>query len=95
MFLPEAADYISSSAAESVSLARSLNTSPFVQGLQEEAKRASIAINVGVHEPADDGKRVKNSLIWIDEQGAITQNYQKLHLFDIDIKGGPRLKESE
>ncbi|CAF9930464.1 MAG: hypothetical protein GOMPHAMPRED_005662 [Gomphillus americanus] len=95
LFLPEAADYISSSAAESVSLARSLNTSPFVQGLQEEAKRASIAINVGVHEPADDGKRVKNSLIWIDEQGSITQNYQKLHLFDIDIKGGPRLRESD
>ena len=29
--------------------------------------------------------RVKNTLIWIDEQGCITQRYQKLHLFDMDL----------
>jgi predicted amidohydrolase len=38
---------------------------------------------------------VKNTLIWIDEQGDITQRYQKLHLFDVDIKDGPTLKESQ
>jgi predicted amidohydrolase len=38
---------------------------------------------------------VKNTVLWIDEQGSITQRYQKLHLFDVDIKGGPVLKESE
>ena len=53
-----------------------------------------LPINVGIHEPAEGGKRVKNSLIWIDEKGEITQRYQKLHLFDVDIKGGPVLKES-
>jgi predicted amidohydrolase len=37
---------------------------------------------------------VKNTLIWIDEDGRITQRYQKIHLFDVDIKGGPVLKES-
>jgi predicted amidohydrolase len=54
-----------------------------------------LAINVGVHEPAEGGKRLKNSLLWIDENGDITQRYQKVHLFDVDIVGGPRLKESE
>ena len=49
---------------------------------------------MGIHEPAEGGKRVKNTLIWIDEVGAITQRYQKLHLFDVDIKDGPILKES-
>ena len=38
---------------------------------------------------------MKNTLIWIDEAGLITQRYQKLHLFDVEIKNGPVLKESK
>ena len=56
--------------------------------------QAKLPINVGIHEPTTGGKRVKNTLIWIDEAGEITQRYQKLHLFDVEIKGGPILKES-
>jgi predicted amidohydrolase len=50
-----------------------------------------------VHEPApaqEGEKKVKNTLLWIDEEGNITQRYQKIHLFDVDIKGGPSLRES-
>lgn len=65
-----------------------------MKGLQHEAKQAELPINVGIHEPTTGGKRVKNTLIWIDEKGEITQRYQKLHLFDVEIKGGPVLKES-
>ncbi|KAK4693420.1 hypothetical protein P7C71_g3977, partial [Lecanoromycetidae sp. Uapishka_2] len=94
LFLPEASDYIASSPTETISLVRSTETSPFVKGLQHEARQAKLPINVGIHEPATGGKRVKNTLIWIDEKGEITQRYQKLHLFDVEIKGGPILKES-
>ena len=66
----------------------------FVKGLQHEASQAKLPINVGIHEPATGGKRVKNTLIWIDEKGEITQRYQKLHLFDVEIEGGPILRES-
>ncbi|KAL2799582.1 carbon-nitrogen hydrolase [Aspergillus keveii] len=93
LFLPEAADYIGSSPAETISLARSVQDSEFVLGLQSEAREAKVHINVGIHEPASNGK-VKNTLIWIDDKGDITQHYQKIHLFDVDIKGGPVLKES-
>lgn len=93
LFLPEASDYIGSSAAETVSLARSVQDSEFVQGLQKEARDANLHINVGIHEPAPEG-RVKNTLVWIDEKGDITQRYQKTHLFDVEIKDGPILKES-
>lgn len=93
MFLPEASDYIASSAEESVALARCVNDSVFVQGLQAASKAANIAINVGIHEPSEAGKKLKNTSIWI-EQGQITQRYQKIHLFDVDIAGGPVLKES-
>jgi len=95
LFLPEATDYISSSAEESLSLVRSVDESPFVLGLQKEAKENKISINVGIHEPGDIGKKIKNTSIWIDDTGKITQRYQKLHLFDVDIKGGPYLKESD
>ncbi len=37
---------------------------------------------------------MKNTSIWIDERGDITQRYQKIHLFDVEIRNGPVLKES-
>lgn len=52
---------------------------------------------MGVHEPSDDPKsnRIKNTLLWINEVGEITQRYQKLHLFDLELPGRPPLKESK
>lgn len=49
---------------------------------------------MGIHEPAQNGQKVKNTLVWIDEEGKVTQRYQKIHLFDVDIEGGPVLRES-
>ncbi|KAI1179847.1 carbon-nitrogen hydrolase [Nemania sp. FL0916] len=51
LFLPEASDYIGTSAQESLSLARPLASSPFVTGLQSAAAQHSIAVHVGVHVP--------------------------------------------
>ena len=64
-----------------------------MRAIQDEARRARMAINVGVHEPAPKGK-LKNTLLWITEDGSIAQRYQKLHLFDVDVQGGPIIKES-
>ncbi|KAJ5929427.1 hypothetical protein N7454_006377 [Penicillium verhagenii] len=93
LFLPEASDYIASSADESLALARSPEQGNFLSALQQSAKLAEIHINVGIHEIASE-QRLKNSLVWIDDKGVITQNYHKVHLFDVDIKDGPVLKES-
>lgn len=93
LFLPEASDYIASSAEESFALAQSADCRDFLSGLQDSAKLEKMHINVGIHEVASE-QRLKNCLVWIDDKGAITQNYQKVHLFDVEIKGGPILKES-
>ena len=64
--------------------------------MQEDARKHALPISVGVHEPSDDpaSKRIKNTLLWIDHQGKIAQRYQKLYLFDLEIEGGPVMKES-
>jgi predicted amidohydrolase len=78
-----------------VKLVKSVDESDFVRGLREEARQHQLPIQVGVHEPGDSANKVKNTLLWIDHNGDILQRYQKVHLFDVDIKGGPVLKESE
>ena len=72
------------------------NKSPFLLGLQDDAKKHALPISVGVHEPSNDpkSKRIKNTLLWIDEKGEIAHRYQKVHLFDLEIEGGPVMKES-
>lgn len=62
-------------------------------GVLQASKQTSIAINVGIHEPGNVKGKLKNTSLWI-EDGEIKQRYQKLHLFDVDIKDGPVLKES-
>jgi len=94
LFLPEATDYIASSGDETVRLVKPIQESVLVRGLQEEARREKLAIHVGVHEPGLDANRVKNTVLWINEKGEIAHRYQKIHLFDVNIKDGPVLKES-
>ncbi|KNG45272.1 carbon-nitrogen hydrolase [Stemphylium lycopersici] len=96
LFLPEAADYITTSGG--LKLCKPATESEFVLGLQRSAKQYSLAISVGIHEPATNASanKVKNSLIWIDAAGQITHRYQKLHLFDMHVQGGgPQMKESD
>jgi deaminated glutathione amidase len=75
---------------------RSVSTSPYVLGLQHLSKKHKLAINAGIHEPGDGNEgKIKNTSIWIDEEGEIVERYQKLHLFDMNLKHGPRARESE
>ncbi|KAF3937985.1 Formamidase [Dactylella cylindrospora] len=94
LFLPEASDYLPISASESLKLVKPIESNEFVLGLQESAKEHRLPICVGIHEPAEGGKRVKNTCVYIDEDGIVRNRYQKVHLFDVDIEGGPVLMES-
>ena len=53
----------------------------FVPGIQEIAKRISIAIVSGVSER--DGSSIYNSQVLIDSQGNIAANYRKTHLYAV------------
>ncbi|GAC99662.1 hydrolase, carbon-nitrogen [Pseudozyma hubeiensis SY62] len=106
IFLPEATDFIAPT-AQVASLTRSQDNATFVQGIQSAAKEAAIWVSVGIHEPpsaqqdekdsADNRGRLRcyNTQLLIDQTGAILDRYRKLHLFDVDIKGGLKILESD
>lgn len=90
LFLPEASDYIASSAQESLSLAVPQAQSPFVLGLQEAAREHGCGVHVGIHDlAATQGsggaeRKLLNRALYIDQEGRIdpATTYDKLHVFD-------------
>lgn len=73
-----------------------IEKSIYVQGLKDLAREYRLAITAGIHEPGDGSSgKIKNTSIWIDEDGEIIEKYQKLHLFDMNLKNGPKARESE
>lgn len=101
IFFPEAADYIAPNAQVSKSLASSYNDSPLIQSIANLLKDNhqngnSIDVVIGIHEPSNDAlNRTKNTCLYINSNGTLLQRYQKLHLFDVNIKNGPILQESK
>jgi predicted amidohydrolase len=49
----------------------------------------------GFPERGRDGKRIRNTSVLIDPEGTVVAVYRKLHLFDVDVPGGRRFRESE
>lgn len=96
VFLPECFDYVGEDREQTLSMAAPLE-SPRIQGLCDLAKELGVWLSLGgYHEkgPPDD-KRLYNSHVIVDDSGTIVEVYRKIHLFDIDIENGPRLKESD
>lgn len=99
LFLPEASDYIAKNAAHSIKLAQTVDKSPFLAEVIDQLKKLdmlgqSLDVAVGIHEPSSNSERVKNTLVYLDKKGNIVHRYQKIHLFDVEIKDGPVLQES-
>lgn len=105
LFLPEAADYIARDTKHSLRLA-DRSAIEFLMPLQEKVKTyydpehedLGIFVAVGIHQPAgheNRGKKVQNVQVWISNTGEVLHRYQKVHLFDVNIGGGPVLTESD
>jgi predicted amidohydrolase len=66
-----------------------------VVNMRAEAKSLSSYILLGsIPERVPRSRKVYNSSILIGPDGKILAHYRKMHLFDIDIRGGATLKES-
>ncbi|TPX37636.1 hypothetical protein SmJEL517_g00599 [Synchytrium microbalum] len=94
VFLPEASDFIAENKDQALSLTESLDIGKFVAGLKDAAKTSNVWISAGVHETSPFKDRLYNTHIVINAEGLIASVYRKIHLFDVDIKDGPKLMES-
>lgn len=95
-FLPEGFDYISESKEMAFSQAHTMD-GEIIKEFSEMAKDLNIWVSLGgFHEksPLVEESRIYNTHLILDNDGSIVGKYNKLHLFDVDIKG-VKLMESE
>lgn len=59
------------------------------------AERFGVWLSAGSVPEVDEEGRVYNTAYVFDRQGRQAAKHRKVHLFDIDVKGGQRFKESE
>ena len=67
----------------------------FVKGLRAMAAELGVWIVIGSALVSGDGGKAANREIVVDPSGAITATYDKLHMFDVDLPTGERIRESE
>nr|XP_022299458.1 nitrilase homolog 1-like [Crassostrea virginica] len=95
VFLPEAADYIAETKAQSIEFAETLEGET-ICGYRDLAKQEGIWLSLGgFHQKTVDNDRVLNTHVIIDSEGQVRETYRKTHLFDLDIEGQVRLCESD
>ena len=70
------------------------SNSPSVKVLFESAIANSVYI-VGGSIPELDGGKLYNTCLCISPEGEVVGKHRKVHLFDIDVPGGIRFKESD
>ena len=74
---------------------RPVEHDPVVNGLRELAAELQIELLIGsALVRRQDGSAANRSLL-IDADGAIRATYDKVHMFDVDLPSGERVRESE
>lgn len=66
-----------------------------VSRLSDIAKENNIYLSAGSMAEIDDKKNVYNTAYVFSRDGKIIGKHRKVHLFDIDVKGGQRFMESD
>lgn len=77
------------------SLARSENQDESVKAFAELARQLGIWLNIGSLALKGEGEKLLNRSLLFAPDGAIAARYDKIHLFDVDLPTGERLRESE
>ena len=74
---------------------RPATAGPILGAMQELARETSAWLLLGGFPERGDERRIRNTAILLDAQGAVAAVYRKIHLFDVDVPGGRRFRESE
>jgi predicted amidohydrolase len=68
---------------------------PILGAMQELARATGAWLLLGGFPERGSERRIRNTAILLDAQGAVAAVYRKIHLFDVDVPGGRRFRESE
>ena len=103
--LPENFAYLGSDRDHRLSLAERVGrdeTGPILTAMRRAARQAGAWLLLGGfpemgHTPAEAGaqQRIRNTSVLLSPDGDVTAIYRKIHLFDVDVPGGLRFRESE
>ena len=99
ILLPEACTFIGPDADKRAMLEPlSINPAeaPLLASFSTLAADLNVELLVGHHErgPASDPERSYNTLVHLGRDGQLRTFYRKIHLFDVDLPDGTRLRES-
>lgn len=70
-------------------------TGPILGAMQELARATGTWLLLGGFPERGAGNKIRNSAVLLDPSGAVVSVYRKMHLFDVDVPGGRRFRESE
>jgi len=94
LFLPENFNFLGRSSAESLAIAEPLD-GPLIRRYACLAQRLGLWLSLGgFQERGPDPEHLYNCHVVINSNGEIAATYRKVHLFNVDVPGGPVLMES-
>jgi len=68
---------------------------PILAAMRRLARDAAVWLLLGGFPERGTARRIRNTAILLDPEGRVRAIYRKLHLFDVDVPGGKRFRESE
>ncbi len=68
---------------------------PILGAMQELARGTGAWLLLGGFPERAAGRLIRNTAVLLDPTGAVAALYRKIHLFDVDVPGGRRFRESE
>ncbi len=68
---------------------------PILHAMQELARGTGAWLLLGGFPERAAGRLIRNSAVLLDPTGTLAAVYRKIHLFDVDVPGGRRFRESE
>src|SRR6185436_11985895 len=97
--LPENFAYLGADRDHKLAIAEEVDdaaSGPILSAMRETARQAGVWLLLGgFPEKVPQPERIGNTSLLLDPQGAIRARYRKMHLFDVDVPGGQRFRESD
>jgi deaminated glutathione amidase len=91
---PEASNILQRDRAALMAKVRPLEDDVAVQGLRALARELNVWILIGSALVLREDGQLANRAALIDDNGAVTATYDKIHMFDVDLPTGERHRES-